>query len=236
MTQPKSKLPVILGAIIAVLILGGLVYSQMLRNREATETPGAQASVVPTETAPAASASPAAPQASAAPEAPATVAPSAATPPNVSGVDLTTDVNGLSKATVTLNTTKGVIKYKFFSKDAPNTVARMVELIKKGFYNGLIFHRVVPGFVIQGGDPLGNGTGGSGQKLKAEFNNRPHIEGAVAMARAQDPDSADSQFYISLGTHPHLDHNYTVFGQVIEGMDVVRKIQIGDKMNTVTVN
>jgi cyclophilin family peptidyl-prolyl cis-trans isomerase len=155
--------------------------------------------------------------------------------PTASAVDLSTDDAGLSKATVVINTSQGVIKYKFYSKDAPKTVARMVELIQQGFYNGLNFHRVVPGFVIQGGDPLGNGTGGSGQKLAAEFNERRHLEGTVAMARAQDPNSADSQFYISLGRHPHLDRSYTVFGQVTEGMDVVKKIQMGDKMVSVKV-
>lgn len=149
--------------------------------------------------------------------------------------DLTVDEAGLSKAVVTIETTKGTIKYRFYSKDAPNTVARMVQLIQSGFYNGLTFHRVVPDFVIQGGDPQGNGTGGSGQHLKAEFNSRKHVAGTVAMARAQDPDSADSQFYIALGTIPHLDGSYTVFGQVSEGMDVVRKIEVGDKMTKVTV-
>jgi cyclophilin family peptidyl-prolyl cis-trans isomerase len=90
--------------------------------------------------------------------------------------------------------------------------------------------------VIQGGDPLGNGTGGSGQKLEAEFNNRHHIEGTVAMARAGDnPNSADSQFYICLNPQPRLDRNYTVFGQVIEGMDVVKRIKVGDKMTAVTI-
>ena len=152
-----------------------------------------------------------------------------------SAIDLTTDENGLSKSTVVLTTSQGVIKYKFYSKDAPKTVARMAELIQQGFYNGLTFHRVVPGFVIQGGDPLGNGTGGSGQKLAAEFNERRHVEGTVAMARAQDPNSADSQFYISLGRHPHLDRSYTVFGQVTEGMDVAKKIGIGDRMVSVKV-
>jgi cyclophilin family peptidyl-prolyl cis-trans isomerase len=127
-------------------------------------------------------------------------------------VDLTVDSNGLSRTTVVINSTQGVIKFKFYPQDAPNTVNRFIELIKKGFYNGLTFHRVVPGFVVQGGDPLGNGTGGSGQKL-----------------------SADSQFYIALGTLPALDHNYTVFGQVIEGMDVVRKLKVGDKMTSVTL-
>jgi cyclophilin family peptidyl-prolyl cis-trans isomerase len=152
-----------------------------------------------------------------------------------SAIDLNTDENGLSKSTVVLTTSQGVIKYKFYSKDAPKTAARMAELIQQGFYNGLSFHRVVPGFVIQGGDPLGNGTGGSGQKLAAEFNERRHIEGTVAMARAQDPNSADSQFYISLGRHPHLDRSYTVFGQVTEGMDVVKKIAIGDRMVSVKI-
>ncbi|MCM2276800.1 MAG: peptidylprolyl isomerase [Oligoflexia bacterium] len=129
-----------------------------------------------------------------------------------------------------LETSKGIIRFKLYPADAPNTVARIIELVNQGFYNGLLFHRVVPGFVVQGGDPVGNGTGGSGQKLKAEFNARRHVEGTVAMARAMDPDSADSQFYISLGTHPHLDRSYTVFGQVVEGMDVARKLEKGDKM------
>jgi peptidylprolyl isomerase len=150
--------------------------------------------------------------------------------PGSTAIDLNTDENGLSKSSVVLTTSQGVIKYKFYSKDAPKTVARMSELIQQGFYNGLNFHRVVPGFVIQGGDPLGNGTGGSGQKLPAEFNSRRHTEGTVAMARAQDPNSADSQFYISLGRHPHLDNQYTVFGQVTEGMDVAKKIKVGDSI------
>jgi cyclophilin family peptidyl-prolyl cis-trans isomerase len=93
----------------------------------------------------------------------------------------------------------------------------------------------VPGFVVQGGDPIGNGTGGSGKKLKAEFNDRKHIEGTLAMARGADPDSADSQFYISLGTLTHLDHSYTVFGQVVEGMEIARKIKIGDKIISFTI-
>jgi cyclophilin family peptidyl-prolyl cis-trans isomerase len=149
--------------------------------------------------------------------------------------DLSTDESGLSKATVVLATSQGVIKFKFYPQDAPNTVKRIVELISQGFYTGLSWHRVVPGFVIQGGDPQNNGTGGSGKPLKAEFNDRRHIEGAVAMARGSDPDSADSQFYITLGTFPHLDHSYTVFGQVIQGIDVARKIKPGDKINWMVV-
>lgn len=149
--------------------------------------------------------------------------------------DLTIDSNGLSKSTVVLTTAKGVVKFKFYTQDAPATVKRIVELINSGFYNGLTFHRVVPGFVAQGGDPTGTGSGGTGQKLKAEFNDRKHQLGAVAMARTSDPNSADCQFYITLGSQPHLDHQYTVFGQVVDGMDTVQKIQVGDKMTSVVI-
>jgi peptidylprolyl isomerase len=148
---------------------------------------------------------------------------------------LETNSEGLSKATAVIQTTRGKIKFKFYTKDAPNTVHREAELIQSGFYNGLVFHRVVPGFVVQGGDPTGSGMGGSGLKQKAEFNSRKHIPGAVAMARSQDPDSADSQFYISLGTHPHLDGSYTVFGQVVDGQDVANQLQMGDRMTTFTI-
>lgn len=144
--------------------------------------------------------------------------------------DLNIDAQGLSRATVELRTTHGVVKFKFYSQDAPKTVDRMVQLINQGFYKNLKFHRVVPGFVVQGGDPRGDGTGGSGTTIPAEFNSRKHIEGAVAMARAADPNSADSQFYICLGRFPHLDGQYTIFGQVIYGMDVVKKIQVGDEI------
>lgn len=136
---------------------------------------------------------------------------------------------------VSIETDKGEIVFETFPDVAPKTVARITELVKQGFYNGLIFHRVVPGFVIQGGDPKGNGTGGSGKKLPAEFNSKKHVLGTVAMARAQDPDSADSQFYICLSEQPHLDGNYTVFGQVIKGADVVQKIVAGDVMKKVTM-
>ncbi|MBY0471124.1 peptidylprolyl isomerase [bacterium] len=150
--------------------------------------------------------------------------------------DLAVDANGLSKATVVLSTEKGQIRFKFYPKDAPNTVNRIIELINQGFYNGLVFHRVEPGFVIQGGDPMGQGIGGSGKKQKAEFNTRRHIEGTVAMARrGDDVDSADSQFYVTLGPQPFLDGKYTVFGQVIEGMDVAKKIIRGDKIVSMIV-
>jgi peptidylprolyl isomerase len=134
-----------------------------------------------------------------------------------------------------IETDHGSVEIELFPGDAPKTVARISELAKQGFYNGLTFHRVVSGFVVQGGDPKGNGTGGSGHNLPAEFNSREHVEGTVAMARSADPDSADSQFYISLGRHSHLDRNYTVFGQVSKGMDAVKQIRQGDKMKQVTV-
>jgi peptidylprolyl isomerase len=152
-------------------------------------------------------------------------------------IDLSVDSKtGLSNATVTIKMDNGVIKYKFYPEEAPKTVARMVELIEKGFYNGLIFHRVIPSFVAQGGDPTGTGMGGTGQKLQAEFNKRKHVEGAVAMARAADPNSADCQFYITLAETPHLDSGYTVFGLVTEGMDIVKKIKVGDKMLSVSID
>lgn len=134
-----------------------------------------------------------------------------------------------------LETTKGVIKFKFFTADAPGTCENFIKLAVSNFYNGLTFHRVEPNFVIQGGDPSGNGTGGPGYNIKAEFNKNPHLDGTVAMARAQDPDSAGSQFYICLAAVPFLDGKYTVFGQVTEGLDVVHKIKIGDKMTKVYI-
>jgi cyclophilin family peptidyl-prolyl cis-trans isomerase len=134
-----------------------------------------------------------------------------------------------------LETTKGVIKFRFFTADAPKTCENFIKLAVSNFYNGLTFHRVEPGFVIQGGDPAGNGTGGPGYNIKAEFNKNPHLDGTVAMARAQDPDSAGSQFYICLAAVPFLDGKYTVFGQVTEGLDVVHKIVIGDKMTKVYI-
>lgn len=129
----------------------------------------------------------------------------------------------------------GRIVFEFYPKDAPNTVDNFIKLANKGFYDGLTFHRVIAGFMAQGGCPLGTGTGGPGYKIKAEFNSRKHLRGTVAMARAQDPDSAGSQFYICFEPQPSLDGQYTVFGQVIEGMDVVDGIKVGDVMKKVTI-
>ena len=111
---------------------------------------------------------------------------------------------------------------------APNHVARIKELTRQGFYNGLKFHRVIDGFMAQTGDPKGNGTGGSGKKLRAEFNNQPHVRGTVSMARASDPDSGDSQFFICFDDARFLDRQYTVWGRVTSGMEYVDMIKKGD--------
>lgn len=150
--------------------------------------------------------------------------------------EMSTDSHGLSHSTITVRTVHGNITFKLYPKHAPNTVTRIVELVKSGFYDGLTFHRVVPNFVIQGGDPLGDGTGGTGRKLKAEFSDLQHIRGTVAMARAQNPDSADSQFYIALSTLPHLDKSYTIFGQVVDGLEILDKVTVGDKIISMTFN
>jgi peptidylprolyl isomerase len=111
---------------------------------------------------------------------------------------------------------------------APNHVARIKELARDGFYDGIVFHRVIDGFMAQTGDPQGNGTGGSGKKLKAEFNAAKHVRGTASMARAQNPDSADSQFFICFAPAPFLDGQYTVWGQVTSGMEHIDAIKKGD--------
>ena len=127
------------------------------------------------------------------------------------------------------------IRLELFPQDAPKTVENFVTLAKKGFYNGLTFHRVVPNFVVQGGCPKGNGTGGPGYTVPAEFNKNKHVRGSLAMARSQDPDSAGSQFYFTYGAQPHLDNNYTVFGKVTSGMEHVDSIRQGDRMTSITI-
>ena len=148
----------------------------------------------------------------------------------------------------------GVIKAELYPEIAPNTVANFVSLVQSGFYDGLIFHRVIPGFMIQGGDPQGTGMGGPGYSIKGEFarngfrqNNLKHSRGVLSMARSMLPNSAGSQFFIMHEDAPHLDGQYAAFGQVLEGMDVVDRIAAtktgwGDKpltpqiMNKVTVD
>lgn len=135
--------------------------------------------------------------------------------------------------TITMENGK-IIKAELYPDVAPNTVNNFVSLVSNGFYNGLIFHRVIKGFMIQGGDPMGTGSGGCGYSIKGEFNaagfKNPlkHTEGVLSMARAMDPHSAGSQFFIMHRSAPHLDGNYAAFGKVIEGMDVVNEIACTD--------
>lgn len=145
--------------------------------------------------------------------------------------------------TATFDTTQGTIVAQLTEDDAPLTTANFIELAQAGFYNGLKFHRYVAGFVIQGGDPDGNGTGGSGKNIKGEFkdngvpNSGKHdMAGMLAMARSGDPDSASSQFYFTLAAAPHLDSGYAVFGKVTSGLDAVMALREGDKMNSVTIS
>ncbi|HEY9211413.1 MAG TPA: peptidylprolyl isomerase [Ancylobacter sp.] len=128
-----------------------------------------------------------------------------------------------------LETTQGPVKIRFRPDLAPGHVARIIELAKEGFYDDVPFHRVIEGFMAQTGDgQFGNGTGGSGKKLKAEFNKGRHVRGTASMARAQNPDSGDSQFFICFGDASFLDGQYTVWGEVTEGMENVDKIKRGE--------
>ncbi len=154
---------------------------------------------------------------------------------------------------VNIKTTKGLIQVKLATKEAPLTTKNFIQLAKKGFYNGLTFHRVVPNFVIQGGDPSGDGSGGSKDTIKLEIlceggkmilgdiapeDCKPvlrHKIGAISMARTQDPNSASSQFFITLNNHYFLDGKYAAFGYVIKGMDVVKQIKQTDKMISVSI-
>jgi peptidylprolyl isomerase len=130
--------------------------------------------------------------------------------------------------TLTLETTKGKVVIRMRPDLAPGHVARIKELVRSGFYDGIVFHRVIDGFMAQTGCPHGTGTGGSGKKLKAEFNKEPHRRGTVSMARAQNPDSGDSQFFICFADAPFLNGQYTVWGEVTEGMANVDKIKRGE--------
>ena len=144
------------------------------------------------------------------------------------------DVNDKTKATISVTSkgqVLGEIVLKFFPDVAPGHVKNFTDLAKKGFYNGTTFHRVIPGFMIQGGDPNSknpdrsmHGMGGPGHKVKAEFNSKPHKRGILSMARSNDPDSAGSQFFICVADANFLDWQYTVFGEVVSGMDVADKV------------
>lgn len=134
-------------------------------------------------------------------------------------------------STVNFTTNKGKFSVVLFPKEAPRTVENFEKLVKSKFYDGLTFHRVIPGFVAQGGDPKGDGTGGPGWSIPDELDSSlKHLDGSLAMAKSMMPNSAGSQFYFCLGSQPHLDGKYTVFGQVVTGLDVVHKLKVGDKM------
>lgn len=140
-----------------------------------------------------------------------------------------------SRSRARIKTPRGDILLRFYPEDAPMHTAAFIKLVDAGFYDGLTFHRVEPGFVVQGGDPKGDGTGGPGYNLKAEFNARPHLRGTVAMARSSRPDSAGSQFYICLDDARFLDGQYTVFGQMTDGFEALDAIRRGDAMTSVTI-
>lgn len=135
----------------------------------------------------------------------------------------------MKKVTITMEN-GDVMKGELYEDIAPETVANFEKLAKDGFYDGLTFHRIIPGFMIQGGDPKGNGTGGPGWTIKGEFrangfqNDLKHTEGVLSMARAMDPDSAGSQFFIMVADAPHLDGQYAAFGKITEGLDVAQNI------------
>ncbi len=130
--------------------------------------------------------------------------------------------------TLTFELSTGEVKIRLRPDLAPGHVTRITELANSGYYNGLTFHRVIDGFMAQGGCPDGTGMGGSGQNLKAEFSDEPHKRGACSMARSQSPDSASSQFFICLDDATFLDNQYTVWGEVIEGMDAVDALPKGE--------
>ena len=159
-------------------------------------------------------------------------------------VPLAADAQTKSPTAVITLAKGGDITLELFPADAPKTVESFVRLARQGFYDGTTFHRVVPGFVAQAGDPQSKtlpagdpriGTGGPGYQLKAEFNKNKHDRGVVAMARSRDPDSAGSQFYITLAPTPHLDGQYTVFGRVTNGMNVVDGIRPNDRIKTIKI-
>ncbi|HTW85810.1 MAG TPA: peptidylprolyl isomerase [Candidatus Sulfotelmatobacter sp.] len=149
--------------------------------------------------------------------------------------EVTTLAAEAKTAKARISTAKGDIVFSFYPDVAPLHSAAFIKLARAGFYDGTTFHRVEPGFVIQGGDPDGTGMGGPGYRLEAEFSEQPHLKGTVAMARSSNPNSAGSQFYICLDDAPFLNRQYTVFGHVVEGQTVVDAIRVGDVMDKVTI-
>ena len=147
------------------------------------------------------------------------------------GNNTNTSINAGKNPIVVFETTKGTFSAEIYEKEAPVTAGNFLSLVRSGFYNNLTFHRYVSGFVIQGGDPNGDGTGGSGNTIPLEINkNLTHGIGSLGMARASDPDSATSQFFIVIGEAGFLDGEYAIFGKVTQGMEVVYQLRKGDRM------
>ncbi len=133
--------------------------------------------------------------------------------------------------TILMDLKNGQVVIEMLPEFAPKHVERIKELVRQEFYDGVVFHRVIEGFMAQGGDPTGTGTGGSGKNLDAEFSDAEHVRGTLSMARSQNPNSADSQFFICFSDTPHLNGQYTVWGRVVEGMEFVDQIKRGDGAN-----
>lgn len=156
----------------------------------------------------------------------------ALTPPTAEEVEA---ARAAGDITAVLHTNKGDITLRLAGAAAPRHVANFVKLARAGYYNGVTFHRVVPNFVIQAGDPTGTGSGGPGYRINFESSPLTHVKGALGMARTQDPNSAGSQFYITLEATPHLDGGYVVFGNTVSGMEVVESIAQGDVITSIEI-
>jgi len=150
-----------------------------------------------------------------------------------SPIPMVIDVN--KKYSAVIKTAKGDLALELYPQDAPVTVNSFVSLARKGFYNGLTFHRIIPGFMAQGGDPKGDGSGGPDYTIPDEINQRKHVTGALSMAKREQPNTGGSQFFICFAPASHLDGIHTVFGQLTQGMDVLKQLVIGDKMTEVII-
>ena len=147
------------------------------------------------------------------------------------GIFIFNSANSDEKPKIHMLLDKGLVVIETFPEKAPKTIQRIIELSNEGFYDGLTFHRVISGFMAQGGDPNGDGTGGSGQNIVAEFNDIKHERGIVSMARSNEINSADSQFFICYDSHPFLDGKYTAWGKVVQGMNLIDRIPEGKGQN-----
>ncbi len=144
------------------------------------------------------------------------------------------DYSGIQKITAEIKTHEGLMELELYFKESPNTVANFIDLANKGFYNGLIFHRVIQGFMIQGGDPDGNGTGGPGYSIDDEYNDLKHEVGSLAMANS-GANTGGSQFYITHMPQTHLDNRHTIFGKLTDGFDVLTRIEKGDVIQSIKI-